>query len=37
MKVAEYFLCPEINAAFAGIAMREFDYRDALGPEEEEQ
>ena len=37
VEVAEDFLGPEIDAAFAGIAMGEFDDGDALRPEEEEQ
>ena len=37
MEVAEDFLRPEINAAFAGIAMGEFDYGDALRPEKKKK
>src|ERR1700741_2411164 len=37
MKVAEDFLGPEINAAFAGITRSEFDHGDSLRPEEQEQ
>ena len=37
VEVAEDFFGPEIDAAFAGIAMREFDDRDALRPEEEKK
>src|SRR5580704_16032524 len=37
MEVAEDFFGPEIDAAFTGIAMREFDHSDPLRPEEEEQ
>ena len=37
MEVAEDFFGPEIDAAFAGITMGEFDDRDALRPEEKKQ
>ena len=37
MEVAEDFFGPEIDAAFAGIAVGKFDDRDALRPEEKEQ
>ena len=37
VEVAEDFLGPEIDAAFAGIAMRQFDHRDALRPEEKKK
>ena len=37
MEVAEDFFGPEIDAAFAGIAVREFDDGDALRPEEKKQ
>jgi len=37
VKVAEDFFRPEIDATFTGIAMRQFDDRDALRPEEEEK
>ena len=37
VKVAEHLFRPKINAAFAGIAMGEFDHRDALRPKEEEK
>src|SRR5579859_6454493 len=37
VEVAEDFLGPKIDAAFAGIAVGEFDNGDALRPEEEEQ
>ena len=33
MKIAEDFLGPEVHAAFAGIAVREFEDGDALRPE----
>ena len=35
VEVAEDFLGPQINAAFPGIAVRQFDDGDALRPEEE--
>ena len=37
VEVAEDFLGPEVDAAFAGIAVREFDDRDALRPEEKKK
>ena len=37
MEIAEDFFGPEIDAAFARIAMREFDDGDALRPEEEDE
>jgi hypothetical protein len=37
VEVAEDFLGPEVDSAFTGIAMREFDYGDALRPEEEDE
>ena len=37
MKVAEHFFGPEIDAAFAGIAMSKFNHRDALRPKEKKQ
>ena len=37
MEIAEDFFGPEIDAAFAGIAMGEFDDGDALRPEEQER
>ena len=37
MEVAEDFFGPEVDAAFAGIAMREFDDGDALRPEKENE
>ena len=37
MEVAKHFLCPQIHAAFAGIAMRKFDHRDPLWPEKQKQ
>ena len=37
MEVAEDFFGPEIDSAFAGIAMGEFDDGDALGPEEKKK
>ena len=37
VEVAEDFLGPEVDAAFAGIAVGEFDDRDALGPEKKKQ
>ena len=37
MEVAEDFLRPEIDAAFAGITVGEFDHGDALRPEEEDE
>ena len=37
VEVAEDFLGPQIDAAFSGIAMGQFDDGDALRPEEQEQ
>src|ERR1019366_8923105 len=37
VEVAENFFRPEVDTAFAGIAMGEFDDGDALGPEEQEK
>ncbi len=37
VEVAENFFGPEIDAAFAGIAVGEFDDGDALRPEEKKQ
>ena len=37
MKVAEDFFGPEIDAAFAGKAVGQLDYGDALGPEEKQK
>ena len=37
MEVAEDFFGPEIDSAFAGIAVSEFDDGDALRPEEEDE
>ena len=37
VEVAEDFFGPEIDSAFAGIAVSEFDYGDALRKEEEEE
>ena len=37
MKVAENFFGPEVDAAFAGIAMSEFDDGDALRPEKKNE
>jgi len=37
VEVAEDFLGPQVNAAFAGITVGEFDDRNALGPEEKEE
>ena len=37
VKVAENFFRPEIDAAFAGITMGEFDDGDALRPEEKKK
>src|SRR5258707_14459022 len=37
VEVAEDFFGPEVDAAFSGIAMREFDDGDALRPEEEDE
>jgi len=37
VEVAEDFFGPEIDAAFAGITVREFDDGDTLGPEEEKK
>src|SRR5207245_7237549 len=37
MEVAKDFLSPEVNAAFAGITVREFDDGDSLGPEKKEK
>jgi hypothetical protein len=37
VEVAEDFFGPEVDAAFAGIAVGEFDDGDALGPEEEDE
>src|SRR5260370_41906396 len=37
VEVAEDFFGPEVDAAFAGIAGREFDDGDALRPKEEEE
>ena len=37
MEVAEYFLGPEIDAAFAGIAVSQFNDGDALGPKEQQE
>src|SRR5215469_6053320 len=37
VEVAEDFFGPEIDTAFAGIAVGEFDDGDALGPEEKKK
>jgi hypothetical protein len=37
VEVAEDFFGPEIDSAFAGIAVGEFDDGDALRPEEQDQ
>jgi hypothetical protein len=37
VEVSEDFFRPEVNAALSGIAVRQFDYRDALRPEKEKQ
>src|SRR5579863_155558 len=37
VEVAEDFFGPEIDSAFSGITVREFDYRDALRPEEKQE
>ncbi len=37
MKIAEDFLGPEIDSAFAGIAMGQLNDGDALRPEKEQQ
>src|SRR3984885_16359813 len=37
VEVAEDFFGPEIDAAFSGIAVSEFDDGDTLGPEEEKK
>src|SRR5438309_1475959 len=37
LKFAEDFLCPEVYATFAGIALREFDHCNALWPEKQDQ
>ena len=37
MEIAEDFLCPQINPAFTGIAVRKFDDSDSLRPEEQQQ
>ena len=37
MEVAEYPLGPEVHAALTGIAVRQFDDRDALRPEKQQQ
>ena len=37
MEVTEDFFGPEVNAAFTGIAVSQFDDGDALGPEKEQQ
>jgi hypothetical protein len=37
VEVAEDFFGPEIDAAFAGITVSEFDHGDALRPEEEDE
>jgi hypothetical protein len=37
VEVAEDFLGPQIDAAFSGIAMGQFDDGDALRPEKEQQ
>ena len=37
MEVAENFLGPEVDAAFSGIAVGEFDDGDALRPEKKQQ
>ena len=37
VSVAEHFLCPQVHAAFARIAMRKFDHRDPLWPEKQQQ
>ena len=37
MEVAEDFLGPKVDAAFAGIAMGEFDDGDSLRPEEKDE
>ena len=37
MKIAENFFRPEVDSAFTGITMGEFDHGDALRPEEKEE
>jgi len=37
MKIAKNLLSPEIYTAFAGIAVGEFDDRDALRPEKKQE
>ena len=37
MEVAEHFLRPQVDAAFAGITVCEFDDCDALGPKEKQK
>src|ERR1700731_4621808 len=37
VEIAEDFFRPEVDAAFAGITMREFNDGDALRPEEEKK
>ena len=37
VKIAEDFFGPEVDATFAGVAMRQFDHGDALRPEEKNQ
>ncbi len=37
MEIAEDFLRPKVDAAFAGIAVGEFNDGDALRPEEEHE
>ena len=37
MEVAKYFLGPEVDAAFSGIAVSEFNDGDALRPEKKQQ
>src|SRR6476620_6575738 len=37
VKIAEDFLCPEIDPAFTGIAVPKFDDSDSLRPKEQQQ
>ena len=37
VEVTENFLGPQIDAAFAGITMRQFDHRNSLRPEKQHQ
>jgi hypothetical protein len=37
VEIAEHFLGPQIDAALSGIAVRQLDDGDALGPEKQQQ